>query len=69
MMNHTLKTVLFHLFLACSLVLPFLDPHVLQAQGTAATVSGFITDASGAKIPSASVTFTNVATGVAGRGQ
>ena len=34
-----------------------------RGQGTAATVSGFITDASGAKIPGATVTYTNVATG------
>ena len=35
-----------------------------MAQNTSATVAGFVTDASGAKIPSATVTYTNMATGV-----
>ncbi len=38
-------------------------PMVLRAQGTNATVSGVITDPTGAKLPSATVTFTNTATG------
>ncbi len=36
---------------------------MLFAQGTAATVSGFVTDSSGATLPSATVTYTNTATG------
>ena len=47
--------------LVCAL--PF-AAHNLAAQGTAATVSGFVTDASGAKVPGASVTLTNTATGI-----
>jgi hypothetical protein len=38
-------------------------PAPLQAQGTSATVSGVVTDPTGAKIPAAMVTFTNAATG------
>ena len=34
----------------------------LQAQGTAATISGTVTDPSGAQIPGATVTITNVET-------
>ena len=34
------------------------------AQGTAATVSGFVTDSSGANLPNATITYTNSATGV-----
>ncbi len=41
-------------------------PVRLMAQGASATVSGFVIDPSGAKIPSATVTFTNTATGVSG---
>ena len=40
-----------------------LMPVSLQAQGTSATVSGVVTDPTGAKIPAATVTFTNAATG------
>ena len=36
----------------------------LQAQGTAATVTGFVTDSVGARVPNATVTYTNTATGV-----
>ena len=36
----------------------------LQAQGTAATVTGFVTDSVGARLPNATVTYTNTATGV-----
>ena len=35
----------------------------LSAQGTSATVSGVVTDPTGAKIPAANVTFTNTSTG------
>jgi hypothetical protein len=38
-------------------------PVSLQAQGTSATVSGVVTDSTGAKIPAATVTFTNASTG------
>ncbi len=41
----------------------------LFAQGTTATVSGVVTDASGATLPSAVVTYTDNATGVAGTAQ
>ncbi len=41
-------------------------PSVLHAQGTAATVSGFITDTSGAILPNATITYTNQATGATG---
>ncbi len=34
----------------------------LHAQGTAATVSGVVTDSSGAQLPGATVTFTNIGT-------
>ena len=37
-----------------------------MGQGASATVSGFVIDPSGAKIPSATVTFVNTATGVSG---
>ena len=37
---------------------------MLRAQGTAATVTGFVTDSQGAKLPSANVSFMNMATGV-----
>ena len=47
-----------------SLLALMLFPMSLLAQGTAATVSGFVTDPTGAKIPTATVTFTNAATGV-----
>ena len=60
-----IKRLLFAVLLVC--VLPFLTSS-LEAQGTAATVSGFITDASGANLPNATVTYTNVATGVVGTG-
>ena len=50
------------LFLA---ILCFL-PAGMLAQGASATVSGFVVDSSGAKIPSATVTFVNTATGVSG---
>ncbi len=36
----------------------------LPAQVTTATVSGFVTDSSGAKVPNATVTYTNTATGI-----
>ncbi len=39
----------------------------LHAQGTAATVSGFVTDSSGANLPGATVTYTNVSTGAASK--
>ncbi len=42
---------------------PFLGASASFAQGTAATVTGFVTDSSGANLPNASVTYTNVATG------
>ena len=38
-------------------------PCLLHAQGTGATVSGYITDASGGNLPNATVTYTNSATG------
>ncbi len=38
----------------------------IKAQGTSASVTGFVTDASNAKLASAMVTFTNTATGVTG---
>ena len=44
--------------------LAFLLPCALWAQGTTATVSGFVTDSSGAKVPDATITFTNTATGL-----
>ncbi len=47
---------LFILMLVCA-------PIAVRGQGTSATVSGFITDSTGAKIPGATVTFTDVATG------
>ena len=54
--------------LACLLfILPFLAPPVtlLAQTTTTATVTGFVSDASGAKAPGATVTFTNTATGLA----
>ncbi len=39
-------------------------PQRLMAQGASATVSGFVMDASGAKVPAATVTFLNTANGV-----
>ncbi len=46
------------------LVAPLFVAHtMLFAQGTGATVTGLITDSTGATLPNASVTFTNVATG------
>lgn len=48
------------LFFCCHLVCP--DP--LWSQGTSATVSGTITDVSGAQLPAATVTFINSDTGV-----
>ena len=39
-------------------------PGAALAQGTAAVATGFVTDASGAKLPGATVTYTNTATGV-----
>ena len=41
-------------------------PAALMAQGASATISGFVTDPSGAKIPVATVDFSNTATGVSG---
>ncbi len=46
------------------LVLTF--PAISMAQGTSAVVSGFVTDSSGAKLPGALVTYTNVATDLSG---
>ncbi len=43
-----------------------LSPAAQPGQGASATVSGFVIDPSGAKIPSATVTFVNTATGVSG---
>ena len=40
------------------------SPACLSAQTTTATVTGFITDSTGAKLPGAKVTLTNTATGV-----
>ena len=45
------------------LIATALLPLSLQAQGTSATVSGTVTDPTGAKIPAATVTFTNSGTG------
>ena len=46
--------------LVCLLLLPA----CLLGQGTTATVAGFVSDASGAKVAAATVTFTNTATGI-----
>lgn len=55
-MVHLLLAVVLLFAMACV-------PGSLQAQGTSATVSGVVTDPTGAKVPGASVTFTNAATG------
>ncbi len=47
------------------LFLLFTLPAAVFAQSSAATVTGFISDSSGAKLPGATVTYTNNATGVA----
>jgi hypothetical protein len=48
------------------LVLAFLSASMtVWAQSTSATVSGFVTDPTGAKVPGATVTYSNTATGVA----
>ena len=65
MTNRTLNAST-RLLLRMLLVLLLLTPMALLAQGTAATVSGFVTDSTGAKIPGATVTYTNTATGVSG---
>ena len=51
------------LLLATGCVLSVTRPAL--AQGTSAAVSGFVTDASGAKVPMATVTYTNTSTGIA----
>lgn len=61
-----LKPCFTRLLLTSSLIVSFLFTGAAKSQGTAATVSGFITDASGAKIPGATVTYTNLATGALG---
>ncbi len=45
-------------------VVLFTTSIALSAQGTSATVTGFVTDATGAKIAAATVIYTNTATGV-----
>ncbi len=52
-------------FLLPILFLAFAINSSVRAQGTTATVSGFVADASGAQIPGATVTFINTGTNVA----
>ena len=47
-----------------ALLLAVLGTHCLAAQGTSASVTGAVTDTSGANIAGATVTYTNAATGV-----
>ena len=53
-------------FELCLVLATLAAPAALMAQGTSASVTGFVTDPSGGKLPSATVTFTNTATGVDG---
>jgi hypothetical protein len=66
MMNHTFRTSPSLLLRLLFLLLVLALPVALIAQGTSATVTGFVSDVSGAKVPAATVTFTNTETGVAG---
>ena len=66
MSNRTGSSAVRVLLQAPVLVTALLAGSVLHAQGTGATVSGFITDTSGASLPNATVTIVNLATGVAG---
>ena len=66
MKNYALRTPSRLLLAMLSLLLLLALPAALIAQGTSATVTGFVTDVSGAKVPAATVTFTNVETGVVG---
>ena len=68
-MIYRINQVFCRLTLILWMLVPFLAHGTLAAQGTAATVSGFVTDASGANLPNATVTYTNVATGVSGTAQ
>ena len=64
MMN--LSPTRFHALLASVLLAPLViisPPFVAAQTSTTATVTGSIVDASGAKVPTAAVTFTNLATG------
>ncbi len=55
---------LFSSFISVLFVAVLLNPaHAFSQASTTATVTGFVTDASGAKIPGAVITFTNTATG------
>ena len=67
MPNRTLVAVVSLLSRGFLLLALVCIPGTALAQGTSATVSGYITDPTGAKIPSATVTFTNTTTGVASR--
>lgn len=67
MRNHTsISTVRLLLRVVIVLMLVF-APVAARAQATSATVSGVITDPSGAKVPGAAVTFINTATGEAAK--
>ena len=55
--------VYFGIFLAAALFLAV--PSQLSAQVVGATVSGTVADSSGAKVPGAEITITNVGTGIA----
>ena len=63
-MIYRINQVFCRLTLILWMLVPFLAHGTLTAQGTAATVSGFVTDGSGANLPNATITYTNVATGV-----
>ena len=51
-------------FRIASFCLVFMLPGILRAQGTSATVTGFVNDGSAATIPGATITLINVDTGV-----
>ena len=63
MLNYSRRSTFILLFRGLALLLLLSSPSHLWSQATSATVSGVITDPTGAKVPGATVTFTNAATG------